>query len=58
MKNNYRFIALDLSRQKVLDADPIAIQQRKFVGQSKNNDGVNTDGKQSIFVLTILGRIK
>ena len=33
IKNHYRLIAVDLSRQKELDADPKAIQQIKFVGQ-------------------------
>ena len=31
IKDHYRLIALELSRQKELDADPKAIQQRKFV---------------------------
>ena len=38
-KNHYRLIAVDLSRQKVLDADPKAIQQIELVGQLKNPDG-------------------
>ena len=33
IKNHYRLIIIDLSRQKELDADPIAIQQIEFVGQ-------------------------
>ena len=32
IKNHYRLIAVDLSRQKELDADPKAIQQIEFVG--------------------------
>ena len=32
IKNHYRLIASDLSRQKELDADPKTIQQIKFVG--------------------------
>ena len=32
MKNHYRLMAVDLSRQKELDADPKAIQQIEFVG--------------------------
>ena len=32
IKNHYRLIAGDLSRQKELDADPKTIQQIKFVG--------------------------
>ena len=35
-KNHYRLIAIDLSRQKELDADPKVIQQIEFVGQLKN----------------------
>ena len=31
-KDNYRLIALDLSKQKALDADPRAIQQIVFQG--------------------------
>ena len=34
--NNYRLIAVDLSRQKELDADPKAIEQIEFVGKLKN----------------------
>ena len=33
IKNHYRLIAIDLSRQKELDVDPIAIQQIELVGQ-------------------------
>ena len=32
IKNHYRLIAVDLSRQKELDADPKAIQQIELVG--------------------------
>ena len=32
IKNHYRLIAVDLSRQKELDADPKGIQQIEFVG--------------------------
>ena len=58
VKNHYKLIAVDLSRQKELDADPKAIQQIKFVGQLKNIDGANADGTQSMFVLTILEKLK
>ena len=34
-KKNYRFIAVDLSRQKELDADLKAIRQIEFFGQLK-----------------------
>ena len=33
IKNHYRLIVIDLSRQKELDADPKAIHQIEFVGQ-------------------------
>ena len=49
-------IALDLRRQKELDADQKEIQQIEFSGQLKkiNND----DNAKSILVLTILENIK
>ena len=57
IKNHYRLIAVDLSRQKELDADPKATQQIEFIGQLKNVDGVDADGTQNMFVLTILEKI-
>ena len=36
-ENNYRLIAIDLSKQKTLDADPKAIQQIIFSGEAPNN---------------------
>ena len=47
-----------MSRQKELDADPKATQQIEFVGQLKNTDGINADAKQSMFILTILEKIR
>ena len=58
MKNHYRLIAVNLSRQKVLDADPKAIRQMEFIGQLKNEDSINADGTQSMFVVKILDKIK
>ena len=57
LKNHYRLIAVDLSRQKQLDADPKAIQQIEFVRQLKklNNDKNNVE---SLFILTILEKIE
>ena len=56
-KNQYKSIAVDLSRQKELDADPKAIQQIEFIGQLQN--AVNeTVANESMFVLTILEKIK
>ena len=49
---------VDLSRQKELDADPKAIQQIEFVWQLKNKDDINADGAESVFILTILEKIK
>ena len=52
VKNYYRLMPVDLSRQKRLDADPKAIQQIEFVGQlTKLDDNNNVE---SVFVLTIL----
>ena len=58
IKSHYKLIAVDLRRQKELDADPKTIQQIEFVGQLRNTEGVNADGTQSMFVLTILEKIK
>ena len=56
-------IAVDLSRQKELGADPRAIQQIEFVGQLKkldaNDNAANAgDNNQAMFVLTILEKNK
>ena len=62
IKNHYRLIAVDLSRQKELDADPKAIQQIQFVGQLRkldNNDNTTDEGNdQSMLVLKNLEKIK
>ena len=36
-EKNYRLIAVDLSKQKALDADPGAIQQIIFTGNASQN---------------------
>ena len=56
LKKHYILIALDLRRQKELDADQKAIQQIEFSGQLKklNND----DNAKSMLLLTILENIK
>ena len=36
-KDNYQLIAIDLSKQKELDADPRAIQQIEFIGNLPHN---------------------
>ena len=58
IKNHYRLIAIDFSRKKELDVDPKAIQQIEIVEQLKNEDGINADGAESMFILTILEKIK
>ena len=40
IKNYYRFIAVDLSRQKELNADPKSIQQTEFVGKLKTFESI------------------
>ena len=47
-----------LSRKKELDTDPKAIKQMWFVKQLKNEDGINADGSQSMFILIIFEKIK
>ena len=49
IKNDYRLIAVDLSRQKELDIDPQAIQQIEFIAQLKNVDHINAGGTQKVF---------
>ena len=62
IKNHYILIAVDLSKQRELDADLKGLQQIKFVGQLKkiDGDGNITDAgpNQSMFVLTILEKFK
>ena len=41
-KDNYKLIAVDLSKQTALDADPRAIQQTAFQGVVGGNDGTKT----------------
>ena len=41
-KDNCRLIAVDLSKQKTLDADPRAMQQIVFQGVAGGNDGTKT----------------
>ena len=50
VKNQYRLIAANLSRQKELDADPKAIQEIEFVGQLKKLNKYNNND-ESMFVL-------
>ena len=55
-KNYYRLIAVDLSRQKELDAAPKAIEQIEFFRQLKKLDASN-DNVESMFFLTILEKL-
>ena len=41
-KKNYQLIAVDLSKQKEIDADPRAIQQIEFIGMLKTRSNVFT----------------
>ena len=58
IKNHYKLTAVDLSRQKELDADPEGIQRIEFVGQLKNVYVINADRSESMFVLTISKTVK
>ena len=41
-KKNYQLIAVDLSKQRELDADPQEIQQTEFIGMLKTRSNVFT----------------
>ena len=41
-KKNYQLIAVDLSKQRELDADPRAIQQIEFIGMLKTRSNIFT----------------
>ena len=58
IKNHYKLMTVDLIRKKELDADPKANQQIQSVRQLQNDDGINADGTQSMFVFTNLEKIK
>ena len=62
IKNYYRLITADSSRQKELDADSKAIQQIEFVEKLKKLDGAgnvtDSSNDQFMIVLTILGKKK
>ena len=51
-KDNYKLTALDLSKQKALDADPRAIQQIVFQGVVRGDDNTK------IWLYTILEQSK
>ena len=56
MKNHYRFIAFDLSRQELYSYRK-AIQQILYVGQLKNSYN-KIVANESMFVLTISEKVK
>ena len=60
IKISYKVIAVDLSLKKEIDADSKAIQKIQFVRRLKNTNGINagSDNAESMFSLTILGKIK
>ena len=41
-KDHYQLVAVDLSKQKELDADPRAIQQIEFYGELDTNSQIRT----------------
>ena len=51
-------MAVDLSTQKELDENPKEIQQIEFVGQLKKLNNTNNNNCGSMFVLTVLEKIK
>ena len=57
IKNHYRLIAADGSRQNELDVDPKAIQQIEFFGQLRDPDDA-TVAIESMFVLTTLEKVR
>ena len=42
LNKRYKMIVIDLSKQKILDADPKAIQQINFTGNLARNPVANT----------------
>ena len=53
-KDHYKMIAIDLSKQQELDADPRAIQQINFTANLDENDGATMffiieEAKETIF---------
>ena len=62
IKNRYRLIAVDLSRQNELDTNPKTIQRIEFVGQLKkrgaDDNATDAGNDQSMFILTILEKTK
>ena len=57
IKNHYRLIAVDISRQKELDADPKAILHIEFFRKLQKLNIANNN-VEYMFILTILEKIK
>ena len=57
VRDHYRLIAIDLSKQKELDDDLKAIQQIEFIRQLKNSED-EAFANESIFVIKILEKTK
>ena len=57
IRNHYKIIAADLSRQKELDADSKAVQQIELVGKllRENNQVI---ANEYMFLLTLLEKTK
>ena len=55
-KNQYILTAVDLSKQRELDADPKAIRQIEFVAKLKKLDV--DDDAESMFIWTFLEKVK
>ena len=57
VRDHYRLIAIELSKQKELDDDLKAIQQIEFIRQLKNSED-EVFANESIFVINILEKTK
>ena len=58
IQSHYKLIAVNLGRQKELDADPKAIEEIEFVGQLKNINGINADGAEFKFFKSLRKKFK
>ena len=57
VRDHYRLIAIDLSKQKEFDDDLKAIQQIEFIRQLKNSED-EVFANESIFFIKILEKTK
>ena len=48
LKNYYKMIAIDSSKQQALDADPKAIQQINFTGNLENQSIIIEEAKETV----------